>query len=266
MGCKWITSITITPARRPEVPEAQRVGSDPHIGRFMQADTLVPGHQGTQGWDRYAYVNNNPVNGTDPTGHAGIRDYAMTMTDGGTDYYWETRTYNVEGTLNYARERTYEYYQNSVWGEKLGTPCVIFPLDSMIHGGGLTLYDSMGFKIDTTDPDVLKEDRFIWTTIAGNMLQRQPGAHYQEVNLEKGNVFSASQFKPGDFVIINQENSEYEWGHALLVESVDLANNTVTIIEMGNPSADYDFNRRDFFDVRNKIKGYRIYRMPEYLP
>lgn len=42
---------------------------DPMIGRFMQADTIVPSHQGTQGFDRYAYVNNNPVNGTDPTVH-----------------------------------------------------------------------------------------------------------------------------------------------------------------------------------------------------
>ena len=42
---------------------------DPQLGRFMQADTLVPPTQGTQGFDRYAYINNNPVNGTDPTGH-----------------------------------------------------------------------------------------------------------------------------------------------------------------------------------------------------
>jgi RHS repeat-associated protein len=40
---------------------------DPATGRFAQADTVVPG--GVQGYDRYAYVNNNPVNATDPTGH-----------------------------------------------------------------------------------------------------------------------------------------------------------------------------------------------------
>jgi RHS repeat-associated protein len=40
---------------------------DPSIGRFAQADTVVP--SGVQGMDRYAYVNNNPVNATDPTGH-----------------------------------------------------------------------------------------------------------------------------------------------------------------------------------------------------
>ena len=40
---------------------------DSQLGRFAQADTIVPG--GVQGYDRYAYVNNNPVNGTDPSGH-----------------------------------------------------------------------------------------------------------------------------------------------------------------------------------------------------
>ena len=40
---------------------------DPSLGRFAQADTIVP--NGVQGLDRYAYVNNSPVNYTDPTGH-----------------------------------------------------------------------------------------------------------------------------------------------------------------------------------------------------
>ncbi len=43
---------------------------DPAGARFTQADTLVPENQGMQAWDRYAYVNNNPVNAVDPTGHA----------------------------------------------------------------------------------------------------------------------------------------------------------------------------------------------------
>ena len=42
---------------------------DPAIGRFMQADTIVPtASQGTQAFDRYAYVNNNPLRYTDPSG------------------------------------------------------------------------------------------------------------------------------------------------------------------------------------------------------
>ena len=34
----------------------------------MQADTLVPPQQGTQGFDRYAYVNNNPLRYNDHSG------------------------------------------------------------------------------------------------------------------------------------------------------------------------------------------------------
>jgi len=42
---------------------------DPSIGRFTSPDTMIPSTQGTQAWDRYAYVNNNPVRYNDPTGH-----------------------------------------------------------------------------------------------------------------------------------------------------------------------------------------------------
>jgi len=40
---------------------------DPATGRFSQADSIVP--DGVQGMDRYGYVNNNPLQYTDPTGH-----------------------------------------------------------------------------------------------------------------------------------------------------------------------------------------------------
>jgi RHS repeat-associated protein len=42
---------------------------DPAIGRFAQADTIIPSSQGVQAWDRYAYSNNNPILYTDPSGH-----------------------------------------------------------------------------------------------------------------------------------------------------------------------------------------------------
>jgi len=40
---------------------------DAALGRFVQADTIVP--EGIQGYDRYAYTNNNPVSHSDPSGH-----------------------------------------------------------------------------------------------------------------------------------------------------------------------------------------------------
>ncbi|MCZ2290048.1 MAG: hypothetical protein LC138_14540, partial [Anaerolineales bacterium] len=40
---------------------------DSAVGRFVSADTVIPG--GTQGYDRFAYVYNNPLRYNDPTGH-----------------------------------------------------------------------------------------------------------------------------------------------------------------------------------------------------
>ncbi len=43
---------------------------DPALGRFIQADTLVPSPANPQSLNRYAYVLNSPLRYTDPTGHA----------------------------------------------------------------------------------------------------------------------------------------------------------------------------------------------------
>ena len=42
---------------------------DPYINHFTQPDSLVPNPSNPQAWDRYAYVLNNPIRYTDPSGH-----------------------------------------------------------------------------------------------------------------------------------------------------------------------------------------------------
>jgi RHS repeat-associated protein len=42
---------------------------DPALGRFIQADTVVPNPLNSQSLDRYAYVLNNPIKYIDPSGH-----------------------------------------------------------------------------------------------------------------------------------------------------------------------------------------------------
>jgi hypothetical protein len=43
---------------------------DSSLGRFTSPDSIIPEQtQGVQAWDRYAYVNNNPMLYTDSTGH-----------------------------------------------------------------------------------------------------------------------------------------------------------------------------------------------------
>jgi RHS repeat-associated protein len=42
---------------------------DSDLGRWTQPDSIIPGNQGIQAWDRYAYANNNTLKYTDPSGH-----------------------------------------------------------------------------------------------------------------------------------------------------------------------------------------------------
>ncbi|MBU1751451.1 MAG: RHS repeat-associated core domain-containing protein, partial [Chloroflexi bacterium] len=44
---------------------------DPLLGRFVSADTVVPGAGNPQAFNRYSYVLNNPLRYVDPTGHGG---------------------------------------------------------------------------------------------------------------------------------------------------------------------------------------------------
>ena len=41
----------------------------PSLGKFIQPDSIVPDPGRAIGFNRYSYVNNNPVNFTDPSGH-----------------------------------------------------------------------------------------------------------------------------------------------------------------------------------------------------
>jgi hypothetical protein len=39
------------------------------VGRFLTPDSLIPNPTASQSWNRYVYVENNPIRFTDPSGH-----------------------------------------------------------------------------------------------------------------------------------------------------------------------------------------------------
>ena len=41
---------------------------DPSLGRFLSADSVIPNAPGSQGYNLYAYVANNPTTRVDPSG------------------------------------------------------------------------------------------------------------------------------------------------------------------------------------------------------
>jgi RHS repeat-associated protein len=50
-------------------PGVQRRGYSPSLGKFIQADTIVPNMSDPQTLNRYSYANNNPIPYNDPSGH-----------------------------------------------------------------------------------------------------------------------------------------------------------------------------------------------------
>ncbi len=45
---------------------------DPSLGRFISADSVQPNAPGSQGWNLYSYVANNPTTWVDPSGHVAV--------------------------------------------------------------------------------------------------------------------------------------------------------------------------------------------------
>jgi RHS repeat-associated protein len=86
---------------------------DPSLGRMAQADTIVPG--GMQGLDRYAYVNNSPLNYVDPSGHFGQchdnqsgYQCRMTLTNA-----WQASSANRRGSNSSTTAGSYHHDEDS---------------------------------------------------------------------------------------------------------------------------------------------------------
>jgi RHS repeat-associated protein len=82
----------------------------PAVGRLLSADTIVPGAGNPQAFNRYAYVLNNPVKYTDPTGHD--RDC---------------------GLMDRSCDDLRDEYRNSDWQKHLGFKQFIAAKDAYAH-------------------------------------------------------------------------------------------------------------------------------------
>ncbi len=76
---------------------------DPAVGRFVSADTVIPG--GVQGLDRYAYVNNNPLRYIDPNGN---HPYCSSK------YADPEDCYKIEENLPFSEDEYYDPESDSI--------------------------------------------------------------------------------------------------------------------------------------------------------
>jgi RHS repeat-associated protein len=68
-------------------------------GRFLSADPFIDGVMNTQGWNRYAYVKNNPLSSIDPTGFIEVSDTVVVNGTRGALFEWQ-RELTLAGMLD----------------------------------------------------------------------------------------------------------------------------------------------------------------------
>jgi len=103
---------------------------DPALGRFAQADTVIPGAGNPQDWDRYAYALNDPIRYNDPSGHG---------VDCGI---------GAGCVKDYSRAKTLKDFQDLGWKERMRW------LDDFAHERDLkTWFDDMKGAIDLMSSD-----------------------------------------------------------------------------------------------------------------
>jgi hypothetical protein len=81
------------------------------LGRFLSADTFVPNPGSLQSFNRYSYVQNNPLSRTDPTGYADKSDVIL---DGSTVYIkrnlWGHLVHALSGKKDVPGAEGYDVY------------------------------------------------------------------------------------------------------------------------------------------------------------
>ncbi len=112
---------------------------DPEIGRFVTPDTVIDGELSTQGWNRFAYVHNNPIRYKDPTGHK--LDEC------------EIKPVKNDGILSSVTNKMKEWSQDSS-SLKSGAADLFFKAKGLVTGGNLN-----NKKLESSDPALRAEER-----------------------------------------------------------------------------------------------------------
>jgi RHS repeat-associated protein len=94
---------------------------DPQLGRFAQADSIVP--PGVQGLDRYAYANNSPLVYTDPSGHESVCGsiYSDPECNGEPDQLDESLLHKTPRTRTGVSGMDYYNWYKELWYKQNGS-------------------------------------------------------------------------------------------------------------------------------------------------
>jgi RHS repeat-associated protein len=139
---------------------------DPALGRFAQADSIVP--PGVQGLDRYAYGLNNPLSYDDPSGHWPIPNpFAYdTLTIGFRGLLKELIGIDVEISVNINLKAIKEFDTKNI-DTSINVDATISAGISSEAALGVVIYGNEGTVLDQSDFQLIGRNKEIPVTAGG---------------------------------------------------------------------------------------------------
>ena len=172
---------------------------DPTIGRFINADSLIGANGDIIGYNMFAYCNNNPVMGSDPSGHGWFEDLGEWIGD------------KVDDASDWIEEKVDDVCE---WvDEEIIEPVVEFVEEEIIEPVGEFIddvaEDASNFDLDnTSEATVIKSNYF--SAYEGHFVLRLPIGN---------NAFSFGALFIGNDV--NDPNTiKHENGHAIHYDQI----------------------------------------------
>lgn len=133
---------------------------DPALGRFAQADTIVPG--GVQGLDRYAYVNNSPLNYVDPSGHLPEDEWERLY---GEDAWKKFKSTLSKEMLEFLTSEAFEFGNIAAFQFEGGETAYLF-IGEDADGDGVSFYDvNTGYVYSNNEVLITIEQAGNWGVI-----------------------------------------------------------------------------------------------------
>jgi RHS repeat-associated protein len=89
---------------------------DPYIGKFVSPDSIVPGPQNPQAFNRYSYAFNSPLVFVDPTGHDPDNSSCSYAGDGCADSYYQVLANSAYGSSAFGMYASAAYQNQTFTG------------------------------------------------------------------------------------------------------------------------------------------------------
>jgi RHS repeat-associated protein len=217
---------------------------DPKIGRFIQADTVIPEPDNPLAWDRYSYTLNNPINLVDPSGHIPCDNYdaaGRCITEPGSilamRYAAQPRAYNHKAASDQAKHKWGKGFDNTVaaansndtvYCPDTDNTCTCTVADAV--NKGMPINFRIRTNVGADDPQWIEYQRAMaYLKYLQAIVTNPDGASFTDIDpnvpLAKNQAFldwiSSLDLQEGDIVFFHNHDKADPYNHVAVITGFD---------------------------------------------